>query len=150
MARPPVVVSGLPNMTPIFMRSWLMKMAHVRDRLMLPVSLRRAWDMRRACSPMWESPISPSSSAWGTRAATESRTMTSRAPERTRVSTISRACSPESGWEMIRFSTSTPMRRAKPTSRACSASTKAAVPPARWASRMTWRETIVLPAPSGP
>ena len=48
---------------------------------------------------------------------------------------------------MIRFSTSTPMRRAKPTSRACSASTKAAVPPARWASRMTCREDHRLAGP---
>ena len=30
-ARPPVVVSGLPNMTPIFSRSWLMKMQVVFD-----------------------------------------------------------------------------------------------------------------------
>ena len=30
-ARPPVVVSGLPNMTPIFSRSWLMKMHVVFD-----------------------------------------------------------------------------------------------------------------------
>ena len=27
-ALPPVVVSGLPNITPIFMRIWLMKMTH--------------------------------------------------------------------------------------------------------------------------
>jgi hypothetical protein len=32
---PPVVVSGLPNMTPIFMRIWLMKMTSVLVRLML-------------------------------------------------------------------------------------------------------------------
>ena len=30
-ALPPVVVSGLPNMTPIFMRIWLMKMTIVFD-----------------------------------------------------------------------------------------------------------------------
>ena len=61
------------------------------------MSLRRAWDMRRACRPMWESPISPSSSALGTRAATESTTSTSMAPDRTRASVISRACSPRVG-----------------------------------------------------
>jgi hypothetical protein len=54
------------------------------------------------------SPISPSISAFGTSAATESITTRSTAPERTRISTISRACSPVSGWETSRFSTSTP------------------------------------------
>ena len=47
-ARPPVVVSGLPNMTPIFSRSWLMKMQVVFDFDNEPASLRRAWDMSRA------------------------------------------------------------------------------------------------------
>ena len=47
-ARPPVVVSGLPNMTPIFSRSWLMKMQVVFDFDSDPASLRRAWDMSRA------------------------------------------------------------------------------------------------------
>ena len=86
-------------MTPIFMRIWLMKMTRQFERLMLAVSLRRAWDMSRACSPTWESPISPSISALGVRAATESTTTTSTAPERTSMSVISRACSPVSGWE---------------------------------------------------
>ena len=36
------------------------------------MSLRSAWDIKRAWSPMWVSPISPSISARGTRAATES------------------------------------------------------------------------------
>ena len=36
------------------------------------VSLRNAWLMRRACRPMCESPMSPSISAFGTSAATES------------------------------------------------------------------------------
>jgi hypothetical protein len=94
---PPVVVSGLPNITPIFMRIWLMKMAQVFDFAMEPVSLRSAWLIRRACRPTWESPISPSISAFGTRAATESTTTTSIAFERTSMSTISSACSPVSG-----------------------------------------------------
>jgi hypothetical protein len=80
----------------------------VRDFETVPVSLRSACDMRRACRPMWESPISPSSSALGTSAATESTTSTSMAPERTRASVISSACSPESGCETSRLSTSTP------------------------------------------
>jgi len=92
-----VVVSGFPNITPIFMRIWLMKMTMVEDLAMVPVSLRSAWLMRRACTPMWASPISPSSSALGTSAATESMTSTSMAPERTSVSVISSACSPLSG-----------------------------------------------------
>ena len=48
------------------------------------------------------SPISPSSSALGVSAATESTTSTSMAPERTSVSAISSACSPVSGWEIRR------------------------------------------------
>ena len=59
-------------MTPIFMRSWLMKMTQVFERLMAPVSFRSAWLIRRACKPTWESPMSPSISAFGTSAATES------------------------------------------------------------------------------
>ena len=46
----------------------------------MAVSFRSACDMRRACSPTWLSPISPSISARGVSAATESMTMTSRAP----------------------------------------------------------------------
>ncbi len=102
------MVSGLPNMTPIFWRSWLVKTTAVLVWLIAPESLRSACDIRRACIPMLASPISPSISARGTRAATESITTTSTAAERTRVSQISRACSPVSGWEMSRFSISTP------------------------------------------
>ena len=65
--------------------------------LMMPVSLRSAWLIRRACRPTKESPISPSISAFGTSAATESMTTTSIAPERTSASQISSACSPVSG-----------------------------------------------------
>ena len=46
----------------------------------LPVRTRIDCDMSRACSPIWESPISPASSARGTRAATESRTITTTSP----------------------------------------------------------------------
>ena len=87
-------------MTPIFMRIWLMKMTVQLVFLMVAVSLRRAWDMRRACKPGSWSPISPSISALGVRAATESITTRSTEPERTRASTISSACSPVSGWLM--------------------------------------------------
>ena len=95
-------------MTPIFMRIWLMKITSVLDLEIEAVSLRSAWLIRRACRPGSESPISPSSSARGTRAATESITSTSIAPERTSVSAISSACSPASGWEIRSLSMSTP------------------------------------------
>ena len=52
--------------------------------------------------------MSPSSSARGTSAATESITMTSTALERTSVSAISSACSPVSGCEMRSSSVLTP------------------------------------------
>jgi hypothetical protein len=39
---PPVVVSGLPNMTPIFMRIWLMKIMTVFDFEMITARLDRA------------------------------------------------------------------------------------------------------------
>ena len=103
------MVSGEPNITPIFSRSWLMKMAMVLDLLRLAVSLRRAWLISRAWRPTWVSPISPSISARGVRAATESMTTTSSAPERMSMSAISSACSPVSGWEMSSSSMSTPM-----------------------------------------
>jgi hypothetical protein len=109
---PPVVVSGEPYITPIFMRIWLMKITMVFDLEIEAVSLRSAWLIRRACRPGSESPISPSSSARGVSAATESMTSTSMAPERTSVSAISSACSPVSGCEISRSSRLTPSLRA--------------------------------------
>jgi recombination protein RecA len=47
-----------------------MKMTMVLEREIEAVSLRSAWLIRRACMPGWTSPISPSSSARGTSAAT--------------------------------------------------------------------------------
>ena len=64
------------------------------DLLTVPVSLRSACDINRACRPIWLSPISPSSSAFGTSAATESTTRMSIAFELTSASVISSACSP--------------------------------------------------------
>ena len=74
-----------------------MKIIVVLVLLIVPVSLRKAWDISRACRPTWLSPISPSISARGTSAATESITMMSMAPERINMSAISSACSPVSG-----------------------------------------------------
>ena len=108
-ALPPVVVSGLPNKTPTFSRSWLIKTTVQLDLLITAVSFLSACDISLACRPTWDSPMSPSISALGTSAATESTTTMSMAPERTIVSVISRACSPLSGWEMYRLSTSTPI-----------------------------------------
>ena len=84
-------------MMPIFSRSWLMKMTAVREREIDAVSFRSACDMRRAWRPGSESPISPSISARGTRAATESMMITSTAFDLTSASQISSACSPVSG-----------------------------------------------------
>ena len=106
--------------------------------------------MSLAWSPTWASPISPWISALGTRAATESITITSSAPLLTSISHISSACSPVSGWETSRFSTSTPKFFAYIGSRACSASINAALPPVFWASATIWRVSVVLPDDSGP
>ena len=76
-----------------------MKMAMALVLRMTPASLRSAWDISRACNPTWLSPMSPSISALGTSAATESMTTMSMAPERTSASQMSSACSPLSGWE---------------------------------------------------
>ena len=74
-----------------------MKITIQFERFALPVILRNAWLIKRAWRPMCESPISPSISARGVNAATESTTMRSMAPERTSMSAISSACSPWSG-----------------------------------------------------
>jgi hypothetical protein len=113
--------------------------------LMWAVSLRSAWLIRRACRPGRLSPISPSSSALGVSAATESTTIRSTAPERTRLSTISRACSPVSGWLISRSCRLTPRFCAYWMSSACSASTKAHCPPVFCISAMTCKVSVVLP-----
>ena len=46
-----VVVSGLPNMTPTFSRSWLMNTTTQLDLLITAVSFLNACDIRRACKP---------------------------------------------------------------------------------------------------
>ena len=71
-----------------------MKIRQVLDFDTMPVSLRMACDISRACTPMKLSPISPSSSALGTSAATESTTSTSIEPEVISALVISSACSP--------------------------------------------------------
>src|SRR3989344_455681 len=132
------------------MRIWLMKMTTVFVFETIAVSLRRACDMRRAWRPTCCWPISPSISARGVKAATESMTITSTALERTSDSTISSACSPVSGWEMSRSSILTPIFFAYSGSSACSASTYAAMPPFFCASRTMCKAKVVLPELSGP
>ncbi len=127
-----------------------MKIIVVPELLRAPVILRSAWLISRACRPTWLSPISPSISARGTSAATESITIRSRAPERISMSAISRACSPESGCETSSASVSTPRALAYSGSRACSASMNATMPPPRWALATACSATVVLPEDSGP
>ena len=87
-----------------------MKITEQSERLMAAVSFLSAWDMSRACNPTWVSPMSPSISAFGTRAATLSMTTRSTALLRTRYSHISSACSALSGWDSRRSSKLTPQR----------------------------------------
>ncbi len=149
-ASPPGVVSGLPNMMPIFMRSWLMKMIIVWPFAAKATSLRRACAIILACRPTCCSPISPSSSARGVSAATESTTTTEIMPDRTKLSKILSASSPLSGCEMRRSFTRTPRRAAYSGSIACSASMNAHWPPCFCACAMTFRASVVFPLPSGP
>ena len=68
--------------------------------------------------------MSPSISAFGVSAATESITNAEIAPDLTRVSAISNACSPESGCDKRSSSIFTPKFSAYFGSNACSASIK--------------------------
>ena len=95
-------------MTPIFSLIWLVKIHVVLALAIIEVSLRIAALINLACAPTVESPISPSNSCLVTSAATESRTMTSNAFDRTSVSTILKASSPELGCETKRLSMLTP------------------------------------------
>ena len=76
--------------------------------LRMPAILRIALLIKRACKPTELSPISPSNSACGTKAATLSTTIKLMLPESASISTISSACSPLSGWERINSLISTP------------------------------------------
>ena len=67
-------------MTPIFSRSWFVKRQIVSVRFSVPASFRSAWLISRAWRPTWLSPISPSISAFGVSAATESIATMSTAP----------------------------------------------------------------------
>ncbi len=65
-------------------------------------------------------------------------------------STICIASSPLVGWLTSSVSSEMPSFLAQLGSRACSASMKAAIPPARWAAATAWRASVVLPLDSGP
>ena len=85
-----------------------MKMQVVLVFATLAVIFLKAWLISRACRPTLFSPMSPSISALGVSAATESITMMSMALERISWSAISRACSPLSGCDMSNSLTFTP------------------------------------------
>ena len=83
-------------------------MQHVPALLMEPVNFLSALDINLACKPICESPISPSISALGVNAATESITIRSIAPDLIWLSAISNACSPLSGCDINKLAMSTP------------------------------------------
>ena len=114
------------------------------------VSFLKAWLINLACRPGNESPISPSSSALGTSAATESIISTSIPPDLIKESAISKPCSPVSGWEINNSSKFTPSFLAYAGSRACSASINAQLPPCFCDSATIWVAKVVLPELSGP
>ena len=114
------------------------------------VNFLRAWLISLAWRPGSESPISPSNSALGTNAATESITIRSTLSDLIRVSVISSAYSPVSGWEIKSSSMLTPNFFAYDGSKACSASIKAQVAPVFWASAITCKVKEVFPEASGP
>ena len=127
-----------------------MKIITVFDLLITPASFLNACDISLACNPTCASPMSPSISALGTNAATESTTITSIAPLLVNASAISNACSPVSGWDTIKLSISTPKCFAYTGSNACSASIKAASPPNFCASAIACNASVVFPDDSGP
>ena len=109
-------------MTPIFSRSWLMKTAMVFDFDRVPVSLRSAWDMSRACRP----DVAVAHLAFDLGARRECR-------DRVDDEDVDRTGAdehvgdlegllPVSGWEISRSSMFTPMAFAYTGSMACSAS----------------------------
>ena len=85
-----------------------MKITIVFDFATEPVIFLSAWLINLDCKPTWWSPISPSNSAFGVKAATESTTSTETEPDLIKVSVISKACSPVSGWEISNSSVLTP------------------------------------------
>ena len=106
--------------------------------------------MSRACRPMCESPMSPSISAFGTSAATESMTTTSTAPERTRISQISSACSPVSGCEIEQaLDIDAELLRVLHVERVLRVDERGDAP-AFCAFATTCRQSVVLPLDSGP
>jgi len=101
---PPVVVSGLPNSTPIFMRIWLMKMTSVLVRLILEVSFpQRLAHQARLQAHLRLAPSRPRSPLGRERGHRIDDDHIDRA-ERTSMSAISSACSPVSGCEISRSS----------------------------------------------
>ena len=88
-----------------------MKITIVFVREIELVSFLKAWLINLDWRPTWWSPISPSISARGVNAATESTTKTETEPDFINVSAISKACSPVSGWEINNSSVRMDIRR---------------------------------------
>src|SRR4051794_16098522 len=86
----------------------------------------------------------------GTRAAAESTTIRSIAPESASCRAISKACSAVAGCATGSCSTATPRRAAYSGAKACSASSHAAAPPERCSAATIWRAKVVLPLPAPP
>ncbi len=112
--------------------------------------MRSAWLISRAWRPGSESPISPSISPAGVSAATESTTSTSIAPERNqRVADLERLLARIRLGDEEVFEIDTELAGIDRSS-ACSASTKAQMPPFFWASATVVQASVVLPELSGP
>jgi len=92
-----VVVSGLPNIHGRSHADLVDEDDHGVRTLDVAGELAQRLRHEARRRPICISPISPSISALGVSAATESTTTMSTAPERTSMSVISRACSPLSG-----------------------------------------------------
>ena len=96
-ALPHDVVSGLPNITPIFILIWFMNIHIVPVLAKTHVNFLSHCDIILACNHIYESHISHSTSALGTNAATESITISLTAQDFASSSAICSACSPKSG-----------------------------------------------------
>ena len=106
-AFPHAVVSGFPNITQIFILIWLINTQIVHVFARTQVNFLNPWDIILACNHMYVSHISHSTSAFGTKAATESITMIFTAHVFANSSAIWRACSPWSGCYNNKLSIST-------------------------------------------
>ncbi len=149
-ALPPVVVSGLPNITPIFMRIWLMKITIVRD------SCDRGGELaqRLAHQPGLKADVGVAHLALdlglGDSAATESITMSvDRARAHEHVGDLERllAVVGLADEQLLRLDPE--LARVVEVERVLGVD-EGATPPGFWHSAMACRVSVVLPQDSGP